>query len=599
MNDHVPVAVSSNMVTLLLMWIAGVGQFGVSAQQTPASIDGIVIKMGSGEPIANARIQLDLQDKGIAPPGALSDMRRTGNSTARSDSSGRFTFENVTPGTYRLIATYDGGFVPAEYSQRSPTQEGTSLVIAPGQKITGVQLSMAPTGAISGHIYGKNGEPLGNAQVMALRQVYKDGHRGFTISQMVATDDRGEYRLFWLAPGRYFVAAKPDITEVAANIGLPNTYNAQAVRITPPMRLGTFEEATIPSVKTRKLKTGEIVEEMYQPVYYPGTVDAQSAAPIEVPAGATVGGVEITTEAGLIRAYHIRGRIIDQRNGQPVANASLSAVPSTDTPFYAIPAARSNIQGSFDIAGAASGAYQIFVTRYGESLAGLNGIAQIEISDRDINNLPIAIGPEFDLPGRFVMEDGSRSYPRIANLSRYPQRVGTMRGGFSYNPPPNEDGSFTLQGVTPGDFRVTLSNLPAGGYIKSMRLGNADVLNDGLHLTGPPQSQLEIVIGSNAGTITGTVTDSLQKALPGRTVVLVPDVRLRQRSDLFKVATADAAGRFEIKGITPGEYKLFAWDTVEPGAWQDPAFIAGYETAGRPTHIYEGTGENIQLQVIP
>ncbi len=172
-------------------------------------------------------------------------------------------------------------------------------------------------------------------------------------------------------------------------------------------------------------------------------------------------------------------------------------------------------------------------------------------------------------------------------------------GGFSYNPPAGADGSFTLDGVAPGDFRVTLQRVPPDGYVKSMRLGNADVLNDGLHLSGPPEGLLEIVIGANAGKIEGSVVNARQQAVANRTVVLVPDFRLRQRADLYKVATTDNAGLFRMQGLTPGEYKLFAWENIEPGAWQDPAFIVNYENAGRPIHIYEGTSENLQLPVIP
>src|SRR5206468_3397974 len=154
-----------------------------------------------------------------------------------------FLFENVSPGNYRLIATSEGGYVPAEYGQCSPTGQGIGFEIAAGQKMTGIQLAMAPTGSISGRVYDRDGDPLENAQVMALRPVYKNGRRTLTIVQAVATDDRGEYRLFWLAPGRYYVSAKPDIAEVTANVGQPNSYKAAAVHITPPMRFGTFEQA--------------------------------------------------------------------------------------------------------------------------------------------------------------------------------------------------------------------------------------------------------------------------------------------------------------------------------------------------------------------
>ena len=591
--------VISTMNILSLALIAFITGIASTPQQPPASIEGVVSRLGTGEPLANASVQLNLEDAqseerpGIPRP--IEDFHRT----AKSDRNGRFAFENVTPGTYRLIATYDGGYVPAEYGQRSPTGQGTKIEIAAGQKMTGVQLAMSPTGSIAGRVYDKNGEPVAKAQVMAMRQVYKEGHRTFTIAQMVATDDRGEYRLFWLAPGRYYVSAKPDIAELAVNLGDPSSYNAPAVHITPPMRFGTFEQSTLPSIKTRRLKTGEIVEEMYLPVYYPGTVDPQAAAPIPLAAGATVGGVDVSTELGLIRPRHIRGRIINQTTGQPVGQASISAVPRTADPYFTIPAARSDAQGMFDLAGIVPGAYQIFVTRYGEGLAGLNGLVSIDVADRDIQNFSIVIAPEFKLAGRFVLEGGSRAYPRVARLVRDPQVIGMAGGGPNYAPPPDADGSFTLDGIVPGDFRVTLRGVPPDGYVKSIRLGNADVLSDGLHMSGPPQGLLEIVIGSNAGKIEGAVADTRQRPLANRTVVLVPDIRSRQRSDLYKVVSTDNAGRFRMQGITPGEYKLFAWEDVESGAWQDPAFIGPFENAGKPIHIDEGTSESVQLQVIP
>jgi protocatechuate 3,4-dioxygenase beta subunit len=586
------------MNILLMALIALAARIGPPAQQPRASIEGMVVRLGTSEPLPNATVQLNLEDAQAVPPGGPRP-REDFHRTAKSDRDGRFIFENTVPGTYRLIATYDGGYVPAEYGQRSITEQGISFEIAAGQRMTGIQLAMSPTGAISGRVYDKDGEPLGNAQVMALRAVYKNGRRALTIVQIGTTDDRGEYRLFWLAPGRYYVGAKLDITELVVNTGQPNAYNAGAVRITPPMRFGTFEQATAPSIKTRRLKTGEIVEEMYLPTYYPGTVDAQAAAPISVAPGLTAGGVDLTTGVGLIRPRHIRGRIIDGATGQPVAQANITAVPRTNDPYFTIASARSNVQGVFDLAGVAPGSYQVFVTRYGEALPGLNGLASIEVADKDIENVPISATTSFKLSGRFVMEGGSRSYPRIANLIRDPEVIGMAHGGPSFNPPPEEDGSFTVDGIVPGDFRVTLQRVPPDGYIKSMRLGNADVLNDGLHISGPPEGSLEIVIGANAGKIEGSVVNARQQTLPNRTVVLVPDFRLRQRSDLYKVVSTDNMGHFRMQGVTPGQYKLFAWESVEQGEWQDPAFIGTYESAGRPIHIYEGTNENVQLPVIP
>src|SRR5215510_4141890 len=204
------------MNILLMALIALVAQVGQPPQQARASIEGVVVKLGTGEALANASVQLNLEEAQAEQRPGIPRPKDDFHRNAKSDLNGRFIFENVAPGNYRLIATYEsGGYVPAEYGQRSSTEQGINFEIAAGQKMTGVQLAMSPTGSISGRVYDKNGEPLGNAQVMAMRPVYKDGRRALTIVRLVATDDRGEYRLFWLAPGRYYVSAKPDIADVA------------------------------------------------------------------------------------------------------------------------------------------------------------------------------------------------------------------------------------------------------------------------------------------------------------------------------------------------------------------------------------------------
>ena len=163
-----------------------------------------------------------------------------------------------------------------------------------------------------------------------------------------------------------------------------------------------------------------------------------------------------------------------------------------------------------------------------------------------------------------------------------------------------------LQGVPPGDFRVTFGppgamqffSLPEDMYVKSMRFGNADVLDGGLHVTGSSRDQLEIVIGANAGRINGTVINARREPLAGITVVAVPDAGERSRSDRYKQVTSDASGRFRIQGLPPGNYTLFAFEDIEEGAWQDPEVIRSYETRGTSVRVRDGNDENVQLTVI-
>ena len=100
---------------------------------------------------------------------------------------------------------------------------------------------------------------------------------------------------------------------------------------------------------------------------------------------------------------------------------------------------------------------------------------------------------------------------------------------------------------------MQLFSLPEDMYVKSMRFGNADVLDGGLHITGSSRDQLEIVIGANAGRINGTVTNARGEPLAGITVVAVPDAGDRARSDRYKQVASDESGRFRIQGLAAGQ----------------------------------------------
>jgi len=570
-------------------------------QPQGASIEGVVVTLGSGEPLADATIQLDLQTKPDSSNPFDVDFSQKSHRFAHSDGAGRFIFENVSPGEYRLIATRSGGYVPGEYGQRTATGNGMPLVVAAGQRMTEIRLALFPTGSVSGRVYDRNGEPVGRAQVQALQPVYKNGHRKLTIIQIVQTNDRGEYRLFWLPPGTYYVSARPDITELPRFMGAGNSPPVPAVRIAEPSRYSTYEQAAAPIIKKRVLKTGEVIEELQIPVYYPGVVDAQMATAIPVSSGATVGGVDFSVSAGTVPARHILGRVVSGADGQLVPGAVVSAFPVTSDPLYSLPGQKAGSNGLFDIPGVQAGSYTLAA-----SSRGINGGTVTDVGEKNVENITVVVRPPFTLVGRFIIDGRSRTGTdpkmadlRIGSFTPINEVPGLAPSGPSFSPPPGPDGSFRVEGVSTGDFRVSIRGVPEDAYVESIRLGNSDVLDGGLHLSGPTDSSLQIVIGANAGSIEGSVLDSRNQPLPNRTVVLVPDVRLSHRSDLYKSASTDASGRFRMHGLTPGDYRLFAWEDIQTGAWEDPDFMRPYEGRGTPVHVNEGTNNDVQVTVIP
>jgi hypothetical protein len=459
---------------------------------------------------------------------------------------------------------------------------------------------MTPTGSISGRIYDDEGEPLGRAQVQVLRPSYRDGHRMLTIVEGVESDDRGEYRLFWLPPGPYYVAAKSDTADLPI---LPNSTRVPAVHITPPMRFGTFEQSSSPIITKRRLKTGEVVEETMVPVYFPGTTEAQSATAVPLQPGAAVGGIDFSVGAGRVVTHHIRGRVIGDPAGEQPPFTQIQLVPqSAPQPSFVIPTLQTDPNGTFDMAGVIPGSYMLIATKLATNAVGR---MLIEVVDRDIENLPVVLTPPFTLIGRFLFDEGARgstdsNFSQLGVTFTFDAATATTNlismGPISFSAA--ADGTFKWT-LFPGDFRATIRPLPENAYVKSIRMGSVDILNDGLHLYSAPESPIEIAIGLNAGALEGTVLNARQEPVPNRTVVLVPDIRLRQRSDLYKNVATDSNGHFQFKGITPGTYKLFAWEQVETGAWQDPEFIGPFEGRGKLVQVIEGGSESVELAVIP
>ena len=114
-----------------------------------------------------------------------------------------------------------------------------------------------------------------------------------------------------------------------------------------------------------------------------------------------------------------------------------------------------------------------------------------------------------------------------------------------------------------------------------------------------PEQPLEVVIRTTEASVEGRVTDGTQ-AVSNTVVLLVPSPDLRRRSDLYYYAATDSSGHFRIQArVVPGDYKLFAWKDIEPGAWQDPDVLQRYENQGQPVSISADSKLNIDVRVIP
>jgi hypothetical protein len=133
-----------------------------------------------------------------------------------------------------------------------------------------------------------------------------------------------------------------------------------------------------------------------------------------------------------------------------------------------------------------------------------------------------------------------------------------------------------------GRYEIGLRNPPSPNfYVADLRAGQASVLLDGAPAGPDFQQTVELLVKSDGATLTGTLTNRDGDPPPSAMVVLVPDRDRRSRPTFYRVTSSGTDGGFSLNGIAPGDYKVFAWQHVSPGAWENAEFLSPFEDRGR------------------
>jgi len=546
------------------------------ALQAPsgASLEGIVTKLGTTEPVPRASIVVTMIQ------GQLSDVQ-----TVVADDNGRFAVRNLVPGNHRVFAQRDG-FVRGEYGQRG-TRPGTPIDLIAGETRRNVNVALTPTGVISGRALDTDGKPLRGAFVRVSRGNYNQGELSLSTIQRLQTSDLGEFRVFNLEPGFYYVQALPVYSPFIEG----NTYVIPS--LTAPDSLGGEPDVRLSA--TDALAQGVIsaaafTEETYLPVFYPGTTDQSAALPIDLKPGAVFAGIEL--RAIKTRTVHVRGRVVSSNTGQPDPTFTVGI----SKPGYGTDQRGGNSRnadGSFDFR-VPPGSYVLSGQKMRQTTQETDMYARmtLEVGNKDIDGITLSLKPSFTLSGRVTIE----GRPSGVADPDYARTLFTLTGLGAR--PSDAMGLFNYPTVRPGEIRFQLLRPPPGMYFKSARFGAREVLDSGFELNSQPTDTLEVVVSPNAATITATAVDENQKAVQGATVVIVSDLARRRRQDLNKSAISNTEGRVTFDGLAPGEYKVFAWDDIAAGAWQNPEVLRAYDSRGVNIRISENSKENVTLRVI-
>ena len=535
------------------LWLAG-QQPAAGPQANPqptkpedkCSIEGQVVNGQTGDPLKKAHVRL-----------FGNDGQQNNSYSAVTDAGGHFVIQEIDPGTYTVFADRNG-FTQSQYGARGTVRGPTPVPLSPGQKMRDVNFRLVPFGVIAGRVLDEDGEPVEHVQVMATR--YTHGRRQAAQAGSGQTDDLGEYRIFGLEPGKYYLSA---------------TYRQQNMAAQDRTPAGTPDEG-------------------YAPTFYPGTNDSTAAVAIDVVAGAQLRGVDVNLLK--TRTLRIRGKVVNgvgERLPQPVF---LTLLPREKAAMGFYPRATTqvrNADSTFELRGVTPGAYVLLAHCWDEGKAYV-ARQSVDVSSNNVDNISLLLTAGMELKGT-VRADGPGG-AALGNLqvSLAPQEM--MRMGMQ-GAKVGEDGSFSLSNVPPAIYTIDVYGMPENFYVKSIRMGETDGLEAGLDLTHGAGT-LEILLSPNGGQVDGSVADSKQAAVSSAALVLAPEGPRRDQRTFFKMANTDPQGHFTIKGIAPGDYKLFAWEQSEDPDYQDPEFIKPYENQGESVTIRESSHESVQLKLI-
>lgn len=518
----------------------------VAAAQQTASVSGRVTIRG--KPVAGIPVFARSADSITAV------LRGEVAPSGTTDADGHYRISGLAAKSYYVGPDVPGYVVPSE--SLISFLPGKSITLREGEEADGLDFSLTRGGVLTGRITYSDGRPVIGGRLV-LQSTDSSGRKQVANQWRILSaqmDDRGIYRLYGLAAGKYVIAVDDPRVPPALSLSGGNA----------PAR-----------------------------TYYPGVADENRATVVELKEGAEVGDLDFELASReRARTFTASGRVVDAESGESIPSFDLMIMP-TDLSGRSIQmttsSIRTNSAGEFRANGLSPGSYQVtssFMAQ-GETYAEA---ARFEIAGTDVTGLEVKVHKGSALSGSVVVEGA----PDPAVLSKLSQLTLTAissnasLGAFSSFRQARvaADGSFQFSGLSPGKVRIQMGGL---SDLTGMRLSRIE--RDGVEqpegievVAGENVTGMRVVLSYGTGIIQGQVQIEGGN-LPAGAVILI-SARKAGASQSQSVASAqvDARGRFRVGNLAAGEYEL----QLRVFSMSDPASVRGLPSVKQNVVVVEG-----------
>ena len=481
----------------------------------PCTVTGRVVAAADGTPLKSSRVALIPEHRA----------RESQVYAAASDSSGRFIIKDVPAGRYQFLATHTG-YVD-KYYRSNGADGGAILALQAGEEVKDILFRMTLATVITGRVNDEDGEPMTLVQVIALRRPTEDeveeredfssGSQELLSAGMAQTDDRGQYRIFGLRAGEYYIKAV-DQYEPMLQMG-----NERVVR--------------------------EALGSQYAPVYYPGVTQIGQAETVPLSSGQEAQADFVMRR---IKTVDISGRVIGV-DGKP-SDAFLYLEELATADYGVDHSIAADAKGEFKMKGVAPGSYVLHAQQRSFGETSYHASQKIEVGNDNIDSITLALGRGVSFSGRVQLSGTGtvqfeRMFLQLISHDDQSARAWTRV---------KKDGTFHFMDVPDGTFAFLMNGLEENWYLKSVRLGADDLLAKGLEVErGESGGTIQLVVSNNAAELGGSVTQD-DKPMTGARVRITPDPETRFNRFRSRTALTDQSGRFSLMGLAPGQYRVIA-----------------------------------------